>query len=91
MAPERVPSLVVFDSRFENSVLEGSVEYIEPKDPKYRLRVRWNVERQPEGYRSVGKGVAYIYDTGSEVDIAPISEDATPSCDLPPVYVPMQS
>lgn len=81
MAPEFPPVLVIFKSRFEDSVLKGIVEYVESGvlKPNQRLRVRWNVESQPRDYRSVGEGVAYVYDKDNDLEIMPISEDASPN------------
>jgi hypothetical protein len=76
MAPEFPPSLVIFDARFENEQLVGSLEYVEAPKNK-RLRVRWNVTAQPTGYISVGGGVAYVYD--EDVILLPVSKDAKPS------------
>lgn len=77
MAPEFPPVLVIFNSRFEDGSLTGSIEYVESPNPKQRLRVRWSVASLPEGYREVGGGVAYVYDKG--IEILPISEDASPN------------
>jgi hypothetical protein len=80
MAPEFPPSLVIFDARFKGNVLQGALEYVEAVGARseHRLRVRWSVEDQPQDYRAVGGGVAYIYDKGPEFQPMPISENAKP-------------
>jgi len=77
MAPEYAPSVVIFDSFFSGNVLKGSVQYVEPQDSNQRLRVRWSVGKQPEKFRPVGDGVAYIYDEDIHVEL--VSEDASPT------------
>lgn len=78
MAPENPPSLVIFDARLVNQQLLGSCQYIEPSGPRSRLRVRWAVESQPEGFAAVGGGVAYVYAEDGEFSSVPISNDAIP-------------
>ena len=78
MAPENAPSLVILDTRIENGDLRGSCEYIEPRTPGARLRVRWAVQSQPEDFAPVGGGVAYIYAKGTEFESQPVSKDAIP-------------
>jgi LysM repeat protein len=77
MAPEYPRDLVVLDLRLENGVLAGPIEYVQAAEAG-RLRVRWDVEGQPEDFLSVGNGVAYVLastvETISRSDIAhPIS------------------
>jgi hypothetical protein len=72
-----VPSLVIFDSRFDGETLKGTLEYVESAEANQRLRVRWNVKSQPEDFRSVGGGVAYI--KGDKISVEPISNDAEAS------------
>jgi len=76
MAPEFPPSLVIFDARFEDDELMGSLQYVEAPEKK-RLRVRWSVDSQPANYLPVGGGVAYVY--GQGVAVLPMSEDASPN------------
>ena len=78
MAPEYPPSLVLFDARWDKNVLKGVLEYVEAGGPNSeRLRVRWSVEGQPEDFRAVGGGVAYVYDKGGHgFTLMPISEEA---------------
>ena len=80
MAPEYPPVLVIFNSRFENDKLMGTVEYVECGSPKpnKRLRVRWGVESKPEDYISVGEGIAFVYNKNNEVEILPKSIDDAP-------------
>jgi hypothetical protein len=79
MAPENAPSLVILDTRIENGDLRGSCEYIEPRTPGTRLRVRWAVESQPQDFAPVGGGVAYIYSKGAEFESLPVVQDAIPT------------
>lgn len=79
MAPEFAPKVVVFNSRFDNGVLKGVLEYIETPDPDKKLRIRWSVQEQPRDYNPVGGGVAYIYTKDAETMVVPISEDASPT------------
>jgi hypothetical protein len=79
MAPEFVPSVVIFDARFDGDSLRGTLEYLETPNPDQRLRVRWSVESQPKDYRPFGGGVAYIYEKFGEIGVVPISEDAKPT------------
>jgi hypothetical protein len=60
MAPEYVPSVVIFDGRIENGELQGSSEYVEPRSPGSLLRLRFGAKSQPEGFIPVGGGVAYL-------------------------------
>src|SRR5829696_1798734 len=64
MAPEYVPYIVIFDAKLVNGALKGSVQYVEP-DVQHdgsgnTLRVRWNVESQPQDFMPVGEGVAFV-------------------------------
>ena len=79
MAPERPPSVVIFDARFEGDSLRGTLHYVESQDTNLRLRVRWNVASQPKDYRPVCDGVAYVYQKAGKVDVLPISKDASPT------------
>lgn len=75
MAPEHPPELVIFDSRFEDGKLRGDLQYVEAPVGR-RLRVRWDVERKPESYRSIGGGVAYVF-SSKQLKVFPVSRDAT--------------
>jgi len=82
MAPEYVPYIVIFDAKLVNGALKGSVQYVEP-DVQHdgsgnTLRVRWNVESQPQDFMPVGEGVAFVDTKDTEVRLMPISEDASP-------------
>ena len=79
MAPEYTPKIVIFDARFENGELKGSTQYIETEHASQQLRVRWDVESQPEDFRQIGGGIAYVYAKGPEVKEYPISRDARPT------------
>ena len=76
MAPEYPPGLVIFDSQFEDDKLKGDLYYVEVPIGS-RLRVRWDTERQPENFRPVGGGVAYVFET-SELQDPLISHDSIP-------------
>ncbi|HEX9781345.1 MAG TPA: toll/interleukin-1 receptor domain-containing protein [Opitutaceae bacterium] len=74
MAPEHPPELVVFDASFEHGQLKGDLHYIEIPAGQ-RLRVRWDAESQPEGFRAVAGGVAYVADS-PELKVPSPSRDA---------------
>lgn len=76
MAPEYPPSLVILDLHFEEETLLGAVEYVEMRDGG-RLRVRWHATGQPEGFRAVGGGVAFVAES-AELEIVSIYPDARP-------------
>jgi hypothetical protein len=76
MAPEHPPELVIFDSRFEEGILKGDLCYIEVPVGQ-RLRVAWEPEHEPENFRSVGGGVAYVFDT-DDVECRQVSHNAVP-------------
>jgi len=76
MAPEHPPELVIFDSRFEDGKLRGDLHYVEVPVGE-RLRVRWDCEREPENFQSVGEGVAYVFKTDQLV-VFPVSRDSIP-------------
>jgi len=77
MAPEFPPILVIATLRFEEKRLMATLEYVESKDFSKPLTVRWSAATQPERYRSVGGGVAYVFDDTDKYDILPVSEDAS--------------
>ncbi len=75
MAPEYPPGLVIFDSkRLEGNRLTGTLSYIEVPIGE-RLRVRWGVGKQPQGFRPVADGVAFVKEQDNLV-VQPISDDA---------------
>ena len=76
MAPEYPPGLVIFDSRFEDNKLKGHLHYVEVPIGN-RLRVRWDTEGEPENFRPVGGGVAYVFKTRKLKDPL-ISHDSIP-------------
>jgi hypothetical protein len=77
MAPEHPPSLIIFDGLMKDGELAGSCEYVEPRVPGTRLRVRWGVaESHPEGFTAVGGGVAYVY--ANETEFERLSTYAAP-------------
>lgn len=76
MAPEYPPSLVILDLHFAEQTLLGAVEYIEMRDGG-RLRVRWHAPGQPEGFRAVGGGVAFVAES-AELEVVSIYPDARP-------------
>lgn len=76
MAPEFAPSVVIFDALdHQADNLQGRVEYVEAPSPTLRLRIRWNAERQPDGYLPIGNGVAYVYAKSNPI-LVPVSDDA---------------
>src|SRR5208337_3909634 len=78
MAPEHAPGVAIVDAQFDGDSLRARLEYVEPQRPGLRLRVRWSVESQPEDFRSVGRGVAYIYEKSGGITVS-TSEDARPT------------
>jgi hypothetical protein len=76
MAPEHPPELVIFDSRFEEEKLKGNLHYVEVPIGN-RLRVRWDSEREPENFKPVGEGVAYVLKIDQLVEL-PVSRDSIP-------------
>jgi hypothetical protein len=77
MAPEFPPILVIATLRFEGKRLMAILEYVESIDFSRPLTVRWSAATQPERYRSVGGGVAYVFDEAEKYNILPVSEDAS--------------
>jgi len=77
MAPEFPPVLVIATLRFEGKRLMARLEYVESRGFSKPLTVRWSAATQPERYRSVGCGVAYVFDEAENYTILPVSEDAS--------------
>jgi hypothetical protein len=69
MAPEWPPYVVIFDAKLVNGRLKGAVQYVEPGEQGKTLRVRWNVESQPQDFIPVGEGVAYVHVRRTEADV----------------------
>ena len=44
---------------------------------EHRLRVRWDSEREPENFESVGGGVAYVFKS-DDLQVLPVSRDSIP-------------
>lgn len=78
MAPEKPPSLAIFDARFDGGELKGTVHYVERAKKSGRLRVRWSVGSKPKSFIEVGGGVAYVYDEKG-VEQPPASPDTSPA------------
>jgi hypothetical protein len=78
MAPENPPCLVIFDASIQENELIGPVRYIEASPGEY-LRVRWNVNDQPDDFKPMGNGVVYVYTKNTKIIEVPISSDAKPA------------
>lgn len=70
------PKLVALDLNYADSILRGTVEYIDAW-ARERLNVRWSVENAPSDYLEVCGGVAYVQNT-EQVFIRPRSINARP-------------
>jgi len=79
MAPEFTPSIVLIDLHFDNDVLMGKLAYYEKGEG--RIGVRWGIEQQPDGYKSIGGGAAYIQNESlieppaSQLRVRPVSDN----------------
>lgn len=76
MAPDYPPSLIVLDLRFVAERLIGNLQYVETATER-PLRVRLDADSCPQGFVSVGDGVAFVADD-DDLLIPPASPDAIP-------------